>query len=196
MFDARERMLGFVERWNVAPRLHRQSVAEHSFFVTLYASELGRCLGLSNLEMADLLGCALRHDMPEIITGDMPGPAKRAIADKDKLVEYEYDFMVSIEQTHHFDGYNDKMRRIIKAADTIDAYYWISLEVARGNQMMSGERSIAQDRMSKALRTIGLPHLSIQIELQAERLFAPIFLAPRLDDDLLLDRELEQEMPF
>ena len=27
MFDHKLRMLAFVERWNIAPRLHRQSVA-------------------------------------------------------------------------------------------------------------------------------------------------------------------------
>jgi 5'-deoxynucleotidase YfbR-like HD superfamily hydrolase len=194
MFDVRERMLAFVERWNVAPRLHRQSVAEHSYFVALYASDISAAMSLTAVERANVLDYALRHDMAEIVTGDMPGPAKRALVDIDKLKEYEEDFMISVGQESPGE-WPDYCKQIVKAADCIDAYFWISMEVLRGNAMMINERYIALDRMRIAVVQLGYPEWAGQVEDEAERMASGIPLSPRLDTDLPAQPDHE-ELPF
>jgi 5'-deoxynucleotidase YfbR-like HD superfamily hydrolase len=193
MFDVRERMLAFVERWNVAPRLHRQSVAEHSYFVALYASDISAAMSLTAVERANVMDYALRHDLGEIVTGDMPGPAKRALTDPMLVSSYEESFLVSIGQDPQ--DWPDYVKHIIKAADCIDAYYWISMEVLRGNMMMRNERFIALDRMRMALIQLGYPEWVGEIEDQAERMATGIELSPRLDTDLP-PQAPDEEIPF
>jgi 5'-deoxynucleotidase YfbR-like HD superfamily hydrolase len=193
MFDVRERMLAFVERWNVAPRLHRQSVAEHSYFVALYASDISASMALSAVERANVMDYALRHDLGEIVTGDMPGPAKRALTDHKTVADYEEVFLTSIGQDPQ--EWPDYVKHIVKAADTIDAYFWISMEVLRGNMMMFNERAIALDRMRMALVQLGYPEWMDDIVDQAERMATGVQLSPRLDTDLPAQRP-DDECPF
>lgn len=182
-------MLGHVIRWNVAPRLHNQSVAEHSYFVALYSGKLCGILGASPDEYKAVVSYALHHDMPEIVTSDVPGPAKRAIVDEAKLFEYEQNLMTDL-------GLGGPepipwVKSVVKAADTIEAYFWLSMEVARGNQMMTAERNIAKDRMRIALNKIlvygqdDCTPLYFEIVTEANKMFGPVTLAPRLDTDLV-----------
>lgn len=190
MFSHRERMLGHVIRWNVAPRLHNQSVAEHSYYVALYSEKLCTLLRVDPVDYRATISYALHHDMPEIVTSDIPGPAKRAFADPDKLEEYEDLLMEKIGLTGEHRAPTDLVSRIVKAADTIDAYFWLSMEVARGNQMLIAERNIAKDRMRMALNYLDLPGDSYStrvwndIVMEANKMFGPVTLAPRLDTDL------------
>jgi 5'-deoxynucleotidase YfbR-like HD superfamily hydrolase len=200
MFDARLRMLAFVERWNVAPRLHRQSVAEHSYFVALYAFEITVALGRHAI-LGDILPLALCHDLGEIVTGDMPGPAKRAIVDPVRLKEYEDDFLSEVGMDYE-PGEMDKA--IIKAADTIEAWFWLAMEVARGNQLMRDELYTAMGRARKACKALdvysragfksGLDIYHV-VEAEADRLNYSMPLAPRLDTDLPEEEPVE-EIPF
>lgn len=187
MFDHKLRMLAFVERWNIAPRLHRQSVAEHSYFVALYSGMLAERLGISADLKLKILDYALRHDMPEYRTGDMPGPGKRAIVDPGLLRTYEIKAMEDVGQTFYnpLDYHEARtVYNIVKAADTIDAYIWITMEVAHGNRMLKRERDIAWDRMGIACCKIGFPNMAHEVQDDCQPFFDGIELAPRLDTDL------------
>lgn len=79
------RQAGSVHRWHTTPKMLRvQTVADHCWNVVMlllhvYPSASGQ-----------LLRAALRHDNAELITGDMPAPAKwfnRNLADELKVVE-------------------------------------------------------------------------------------------------------------
>lgn len=198
MFNARIRMLGFVERWNIAPRLHRQSVAEHSYFVAMNVSTLAKWLDLPEWHRLQLIEYALRHDLAEIVTGDMPGPGKRAVVDKVKLADYETEFLQEIGEAEFLQDLTQGNRDIIKTADTIEAWFWCALEVARGNVLMSGELPIARDRAYAALSLIEnrdrVEELWQLIEGEVKRLFGPIELSPRLDTDIR--RHPDDECPF
>jgi 5'-deoxynucleotidase YfbR-like HD superfamily hydrolase len=198
MFNARIRMLGFVERWNIAPRLHRQSVAEHSYFVAMNVSTLAKWLDLPEWHRLQLIEYALRHDLAEIVTGDMPGPGKRAVVDKAKLADYETEFLQGIGEAEFLQDLTQGNRDIIKTADTIEAWFWCALEVARGNVLMSGELPIARDRAYAALSLIEnrdrVEELWQLIEGEVKRLFGPIELSPRLDTDIR--RHPDDECPF
>lgn len=183
MFHHRERMLASVERWNIAPRLNRQSVAEHSFYVVLYCSELAERLGLDHSRKVALFEAAMRHDLAEIVTSDMPGPSKRAIVDKHKLAEYEARFMQHIGQYARFEPFHD-LAAIIKAADCIDAYFWLSMEVAHGNRLLTKELQVAKERMAIACAAISCESAAYEVEQEAYQFCFGIDLAPRLDTDL------------
>jgi len=205
MFNARIRMLAFVERWNVAPRLHRQSVAEHSYFVTLYASTICDKLDLVEWEALSVLEYALRHDLAEIVTGDSPGPAKRATTDPMKLAEFENSFLETIGEAEAARNVSSRVKSVIKAADTLEAWFWVSLEVARGNVLMRNEMHIARDRCYKAFRILGgvffMPSVALDMFNSADeevtRLSGSIELAPRLDTDLEAYAMMpDEEIPF
>lgn len=198
MFDARIRMLGFVERWNVAPRLHRQSVAEHSYFVAMNVSTIAKYLDLPEWQRLELLEYALRHDLAEVVTGDMPGPAKRAVVDDGKLADYEQEFLRSIGEDKFLDSLTPENRMIIKAADTIEAWFWCALEVARGNVLLKGELLTAADRAYKAIYAACPSEKALMVweivSSEVQRLFGPIELSPRLDTDL--PDNPDDEIPF
>lgn len=71
-------------RYQTAPRVSRESVAEHSFFVAAYVLKLHDYYDF-NLQKA--LSIALLHDFAETEISDVPHPVKRAYP----LIELELD---------------------------------------------------------------------------------------------------------
>src|SRR5690606_20843295 len=74
-----------VVRWQIVRVLKGQSVAEHSFNVALIALELADRL---KVDRGEVLHYAILHDLPEVLTGDIPTPTKRVIG-KDLLDNFE-----------------------------------------------------------------------------------------------------------
>jgi len=71
MFDREHRTLAYVPRWAIIRVNRRQSVAEHSFYVAMYAFEIAKFIGFKG-SYENLLSWALTHDMEEIVKGDPP----------------------------------------------------------------------------------------------------------------------------
>lgn len=76
--------LSFVQRWIIVPMLRRDSVAEHSYRVAAIAEFLADRLEQhddhkTKLDRLRLLRLALRHDLDEVLSGDIPTPCKRYI---------------------------------------------------------------------------------------------------------------------
>jgi 5'-deoxynucleotidase YfbR-like HD superfamily hydrolase len=64
---------GYVTRWHATPEVPAETVGQH------HAATAALCLWLTDSKAsAALLSWALLHDTHEIITGDIPGPVKRA----------------------------------------------------------------------------------------------------------------------
>ena len=204
MFHHKERFLQYVVRWNIAPRMQDQSVAEHSYFVALYSDCLCRILQVEAARHNRIVAAALRHDMGEVLCSDIPGPVKRAVVDIDSLEDYERRFLDTLGPEYHTIGLeNVHDKAIIKAADCIDATFYLASEVARGNQMLSRELDIAEDRMKIAIRALAVPFsysrhgdLFEIISQEITELFGPIELAPRLDTDLPQEEAVQDEIPF
>lgn len=78
---------------------HRMTIAEHHYEVVTYVMYIidslnknGEVITLSEMQCAIRL--ALVHDMPEIITGDIPTPAKYAIAKFKEVLDELEDMVV------------------------------------------------------------------------------------------------------
>ena len=69
--------LSHVPRWSIVRHVIPQSVADHSFRMTVIALELAHRLGVPT--HAEFILACLYHDGPESRTGDIPSSAKRLI---------------------------------------------------------------------------------------------------------------------
>lgn len=156
-------MLSFVPRWSIAPRLTQQSDAEHCYFVALYTSQLCHLLQIPEKVAWIAVGWALRHDAPEIWTGDPPGPAKKHFIDEEKHKAYVDQFA---EHVHDFRDYRaavfelspgmrDLILRVVKVADLMDECFYLRYELALGNSMVKDLYQLALDRLEAKVHEWG-----------------------------------------
>lgn len=152
LFNKEYRMLSFVPRWSIAPRVTQQSDAEHCFFVALYTSQLCDWLGVKPEHAVWIVGWALRHDAYEVWTGDPPGPAKHMFIDENKMSAYIDMFAAQVEDfkvyrdaiwmsadlniSHDSTLFKGLAVRIIKVADLIDECFFLRYELAMGNSLV------------------------------------------------------------
>lgn len=143
MFEREIRDASFVKRWSIVRTIRDQSIAEHQYFVTMYANDIASALDLPQMLHLALLQQCLWHDLKdEIFTGDIPGPAKRALCpDKDSFKEKCRGWTHKVFGIlGHRDGTGLKsteqnvVTAILKAADELDAACEMATEVQLGNQ--------------------------------------------------------------
>lgn len=181
-----------ISRWALMRNTREESLSQHCLEVAAVAHALAvignRRLGKSyDASKAALLG--IYHDMPEILTGDMPTPVKyynkeirrsfgeietaaqRALLSslpEDLRGDYE-ELLVPDEST--------ELSRLVKAADKISALIKCREETGSGNK----EFSIAETSTLAAIRAMDCPE-------------AEIFLEEFMDSfDLVLDTVLEKK---
>lgn len=136
MFEREYRDLAHVPRWAILPTTRTQTVAEHSYFVSLYTSQI--CLlamGLGYITAVDLgriVNYALVHDRDEAYMSDIPGPVKRNIKDPEKLESYIHHMDSKIFATKPIPRGVDKL--IVKAADLMDEVAFLWGESQMGNR--------------------------------------------------------------
>lgn len=163
MFERELRDLAFVPRWVIARTIRGQSVAEHSFYVAVYADEIARIIGWPGSNQVgdcrlELMRAALWHDAEECCTGDIPGPAKRTICSQEQYAQAAYAYKTErFGWDHHVTGFgpNDiAIRAIIKVANLLEECLFLAEERQLGNkavdQMFYGSRR----RMDEAIRKL------------------------------------------
>lgn len=144
MFDHEMRDLAHVHRWGILRRIRQQSVAEHSFFVAIYAIEIAEFIEWQG-DHYTLIRAALSHDMPEVRTGDLPGPTKRAVLDAERLDSFESRTMQDLFPTHqNFFRTNGEAGNILAVADILDATLFLADEKNMGNRSV-GSRNNPRD---------------------------------------------------
>lgn len=140
------RRLSSVRRCGTLRTIAPQSVAEHSYYVTLIAWEIGlnlQSLGWE-LDLNSVVKMALFHDAEEAIMGDIPYPVKRASEElrnslklvKREILEKFFDRKVNNVITQLESG-KFKMEReaqIVSAADYVELYLYCSEEMQLGNR--------------------------------------------------------------
>lgn len=122
---------GHVKRWHIVETIRPQSIAEHSFLVTIIALHLHWRLGHDGCSLHDqrmlVLG-SLFHDAPEVRTGDVPSHSKgiiRSFADDAKIFDrIDEVLMPSVPYTGD-EQFPTHLHRYIKMADTIEAAHFI-----------------------------------------------------------------------
>lgn len=105
-----------VERWQLVSTSRVQSLAEHTFNVMAIAMVLAAKTGQSQ-GMA--LMCAFMHDIPEVLTGDIPTPVKEVLGLKPDLNSIEAGIEFCGRTTQDSDWAD--VKTIVKAADILDA---------------------------------------------------------------------------
>ena len=166
----------YINRWALMRNTRQENISEHSADVAAIAHALAVIgnirLGKNlNAEKAALFG--LYHDMPEILTGDMPTPVKyyseqmiEAYAQVEenasrKLLSMLPEDMRAYYESAFFkqedDGY---LWRLVKGADKLSAYIKCIEEENAGNK----EFSTAKQTIYEQLKEIQLEEVKIFIK--------------------------------
>jgi 5'-deoxynucleotidase YfbR-like HD superfamily hydrolase len=141
IFGELDARLSMVQRWVVVNTIKKQSVAEHCFNVERIASRMARgWFGIHNMEdLYKLSQIALHHDDDEAIYGDVPSPVKHILSET------------------YLDGqrrlwYNDTgpLAQIVKLADKMEAYQFLTMEYELGNRYISAYRLEIREKVLAA----------------------------------------------
>jgi 5'-deoxynucleotidase YfbR-like HD superfamily hydrolase len=125
------RFLSEVPRWSILPVTRQQSVAEHSYWVSVFTLEICDAL---NVNPEHCLRLALFHDLEEIITGDRPTPHKNNSAQTEK--EKNWIEMKVHDRTGHRPPdplFGTGTAWIVKTADLFECCVFLKEEMVRGN---------------------------------------------------------------
>jgi 5'-deoxynucleotidase len=158
-----------------------ENVAEHSYDVALLTHAL--CTIRSDVfhtpvDTGRAVILALFHDVPEVITGDIPSPVKHhdsaiqaSLRHMETLAGEQLLSMVPPELLSSFApliGAHDEgeLVAIVKAADKLAAYLKCASELAAGNR----EFAVAKQQLEQTVRGIDTPEVDYFLEH-----FAPSF---------------------
>lgn len=113
-----------VKRWGIVAISKEQSVAEHTFQVTMIASRLCDMMGENAVVRAQVIEYALVHDMAEVLTGDMATPLKDFIGEeaKARLGKFEESILVLGRPIDT----GDRVKWIVKIADLVEAIAFLN----------------------------------------------------------------------
>ena len=110
-----------VSRWHIVQTDKQQSVAEHSFIVTLLAMEIAFVMDIGN--NINMVVHALFHDAAEAFTGDIPSPVRKFLnmEDRKKLEERVLgDYAKCISD-------DPLIKTIVKIADVAEAIKFLRI---------------------------------------------------------------------
>lgn len=148
-FFAMVARMKYIERWSLMRNTERENVCEHSMIVSALAHAIAV---IKNKKFGGNVDCnkaavlALYHDMPEILTGDLPTPVKYRNAEiknaykqienaasstllemlPGELIEDYSDFFIKKKEDEY-------LWKIVKAADKISAFIKCIEEKKAGN---------------------------------------------------------------
>lgn len=119
--------VGHVKRWHNVNTNRDQTVAEHSYMVALIAVHMAvKIVGDPDFTAAVMFE-AFFHDMPEVVSGDMPTPAKRffreLVKDPDIFKKVDAALMPQVPYWPH--GWYEDAGRFVTMADAIEGAHWI-----------------------------------------------------------------------
>lgn len=186
-FSAYMYRLRSIKRWSLMRSTAGENVAEHSYHVALLAHllcEIGNSLFDRRLNAERAATLALFHDATEVFTGDIPTPVKHhnprllsnfremeAIA-AERLLSMIPDFLQPAYAAllspggASGAGKDAELLKIVKAADSLDAYLKCAWEMAAGNR----EFAVAKQQLLDKLGRLNLREVDYYLEH-----FAPSF---------------------
>lgn len=166
-----------VTRWHSRNCYRYPSIAEHAFLVTMIASRLYYLVEIkpNPKEELALLKMAMWHDMPEVITGDLPTPIKRWL---ERYFKEEENPIDALEEAlcHEYKAakkvlyaLGEYLYVIFKMADVAEAYRFIHTE-GKGSQgkSIAMERKATLNRMRDRLEFLMAERLKKRYEALPE----------------------------
>ncbi len=158
-----------IRRWALMRNTRSENICEHSHEVAVIAHALALISNRHYGGTVDAEKCvmlAVYHDVPEILTGDMPTPVKyynpaireayRQVEESacDKLIEMlpadlrgEYDVLIRPQDT------DSEEMKLVKAADKISALIKCIEETSQGNREFASARRATEE----AIRAMNIP---------------------------------------
>jgi 5'-deoxynucleotidase YfbR-like HD superfamily hydrolase len=117
-----------INRWGMVEVSRHQSVAEHSYNVALIAEEIVKRIETHRINTTARMAmvAAIRHDLIEVLTGDLPSPTKSGMAahfGSDKFNLY----LRSLDSEQYDEGVDSDpfIRCVVKCADYIEAIAYL-----------------------------------------------------------------------
>ena len=166
----------YINRWALMRNTRQENISEHSGDVAVIAHALAvigivRLKKELNAERAAFLG--LYHDMPEIITGDMPTPVKyhseqmkKAYAEVENMASEQLISMLPEDMKSYYESAffkkdeDEYLWKLVKAADKISALIKCIEEKKAGNS----EFSKALEGTQQTIRSLNLEEADIFLE--------------------------------
>lgn len=125
-------------RYQTAPRVHSESVAEHSFFVAAYLCKLREYF---NFDFEKAVSVALMHDYTEVFISDVPHPIKTQhpeLAEYLERAEYRINCdKLSEDYANGLDEFNTLSTpegMVIALSDVLSVVAYSRYEVNLGNK--------------------------------------------------------------
>ena len=158
----------YIDRWALMRNTHSENLSEHSLDTAIIAHALAvirnrRFGGSVNPERAALL--AIFHDVPEVITGDMPTPVKyfsddirSAYAEVENAAERQLLALLPEDLRSEYSplithsGEDAELLKIVKCADKLSAL----IKCIEEEKAFNTEFSAARCSTEKAIRDMGL----------------------------------------
>lgn len=129
---------GEVTRLHTVPTVRAHRLSEHIYGALLIGTELARKyrptppLGMLTVRFDAVVTALLYHDAPEVDTGDMPAPTKRADANVAEVLD-RMERLWYRSQDVQMPELNEVESMICKAADTLDLGFCAVYEKQMGN---------------------------------------------------------------
>lgn len=140
--------MSFIQRYNMYPVLHRQSVAEHVFNVTRIARRIAvSWFDVAGDDLQTLTVWALHHDDTEALSGDLMSMAKPYFDE----ASFERDYAKTLPGVV-VPPY--PLKEIVKLADIMDVYTFFLLESSLGSTAINGPLRDTLDRVYEYARTV------------------------------------------
>ena len=159
----------YIDRWALMRNTHSETLSEHSLDTAIIAHALAvirnrRFGGQVSPERAALL--AIFHDVPEVITGDMPTPVKyfsseirSAYAGVESAAESRLLSLLPEDMRDEYlplithDGEDAELLRLVKCADKLSAL----VKCIEEEKACNKEFTAAKAATIKAIKDMGIP---------------------------------------
>lgn len=157
MIEHALRNFAHVTRWAIVRTNRKQSIAEHSFFVALYAARLVDALHEGGVMLkcrkAIILEYALTHDVDELITGDIPTPLKEVADQNDGVTNRLFDLFPWISRKAEEWAITEDELAIVKVADILEALMFLREDQGSGNKHLDSHVEYIKDKMDDHIRS-------------------------------------------
>jgi len=154
VLQPQSRVLQHVPRWGIIRTIRQQSVAEHSYYVALYATYIAKKLNLMDLDCQWVTQAALVHDFEEMVSGDIPTPYKKYIGkvDDERIMGGPRSMALSIMTIEPRN--RAFCEEIIRVADLFEAAMYLRDEYHMGNCQISDLMRYISDKFHVACKKL------------------------------------------